>query len=205
MKGTTLLEPSRFIAPASVPDAWHSARATGVTATQVSKAATPAGFRDVTAAMDAPTEFIDNDYMKFGRDQEAHIMLAVKEAHGVFANDWLIRSAESPLHLATPDGLSLDHTLIAEVKTTGKDWGSAAKIPPHYRRQVQWQLYVTGAERCVFAWMLRAVSPEGFVPAWLEPKMGFIERDQQEIEQLLEVADRLLMHAVYQSQMEGNE
>lgn len=200
-----MIDATRFIAPSSIPDAWHAARQDGVTATQVSKAATPAGFRDITNAMDNPVEFIDNEYMKFGRDQEANIMFEVKRQYGIFANDWLICAKDTDWHLATPDGLSLDHTLIAEVKTTGKDWGSVEKIPIHYRRQVQWQLYVSGAERAVFAWMLRVQSPSGeFVPGWIEPKFGIIERDETEIAKLLDVAERLRMHEVYKSQGEEN-
>jgi hypothetical protein len=200
-----MIEPTRFIAPSSVPEAWHAARANGVTATQVSKAATPAGFRDIIAAAENPVEFIDNDYMKFGRDQEANIMFEVKNQYGIFANDWLIAAEELDWHLATPDGLSLDHAMIAEVKTTGKDWGDVKKIPIHYRRQVQWQLHVTGADVCVFAWMLRVETPSGeFVPGWLEPKFGLIHRDQNEIESLQQVAHQLRMHEVYKSQQEGN-
>lgn len=197
----------RFVAPSSVKDAWLLARADGVTATQVSKASTPAGFKEAIAALDNPVEIQDNDYMRFGREQEASIMLEVKREYGVLANDWLISAAEADWHLATPDGLSLTHDLIAEVKTTGKDWETVAQIPIHYRRQVQWQLHVTGASLCVFAWMLRAEDKNGvFVPAWVTPKMGLISRDEKEIAKLKDVAEKLRMHEVYKSQeRENNE
>ena len=93
-------------------------------------------------------------------------------------NDWLIRHYGDRLALATPDGISLSHNRISEVKTTGKDWGSVDKIPIAYKRQVQWQLYVTGADECVFAWMLRAEVDGRMVPGWFEPKSDIIGRDE---------------------------
>ena len=52
------------------PEGWVRCRRDGVTATQVAKAATPAGFE--TAVRDHLDEYveIDNPYMKFGRDME---------------------------------------------------------------------------------------------------------------------------------------
>jgi hypothetical protein len=107
-------------------------------------------------------------------------------------NDWLI-AGSYPKHLATPDGLSSDHRVIAEVKTTGKDWGVVEKLPLKYARQIQWQLHVTGAEFCVVAWLLRDVSEDGeFIPAWFMPKVGVVERDREMISKLVDVAGRLL-------------
>jgi hypothetical protein len=97
-----------------------------------------------------------------------------------------------PWHTATPDGLSLDHHTIAEVKTTGRDWGTWSKVPIHYRRQVAWQLHVSGASRCVFAWLLRGEAASGqFVPMWFEPKVVVVDRDQEVITHLISVADQL--------------
>lgn len=200
-----MISVERFIAPSSAPDEWHAARKEGVTATTVSKAATPAGFDAIIEAIENPEEFVDNDYMRFGREQEIPIMLEVKRNFGVMPNDWLICHEEYDWQLATPDGLSLDHGTIAEVKTTGKDFENIKGIPIHYRRQVQWQLHVTGAESCVFAWMLRIPTPDGYyAPGWIEPKFLVINRDEKMINQLITVAEKLRMHEVYKSQMEGN-
>jgi predicted phage-related endonuclease len=92
--------------------------------------------------------------------------------------------------MATPDGLSLDNVAIAEIKTTGKDW-NPEKIPVQYRRQVQWQLHVTGARQCVFAWMLREERDGAFMPAWFEPRVVVMERDEEMIASLVKVADGL--------------
>ena len=170
-------------------EGWLEARRGGVTATQVAKAATPSGFDEAVEEIRSPTQIPDNAYMKFGRDQEGWIGLSLMK-FGVLPNEWLIAHEDNPRYLATPDGLSLTHETISEVKTTGKDWGD--KIPIQYRRQVQWQMFVTGAAQCVFAWMLRVDSVGGFVPGWFEPKVIEIDRDEKMIQELSEVADRLL-------------
>lgn len=182
----------RFLVPSTLEKEWKDARAKGVTATMVAKAATASGFKQVVDGFTNPEVITDNDYMKFGRDNEAWIVHELKSL-GVLHNDYLIRSEAYEWAMATPDGLSLDHSRIAEVKTTGTDWGSFKKAPIDYRRQVQWQLYVTGAEDCVFAWMLREANKDGkFVPAWFEPKIEIALRDEEMIEELILVAVRLM-------------
>ena len=116
--------------------------------------------------------------------------------YGITHNNWLIHADGHKWKLATPDGLNDDWSLIAEVKTTGKDWGSNA-IPIQYRRQVQWQMYVTGASACVFAWLLRIETADGFAPGWFEPKTIIIKRDDRMIADLIEVAERLQMEMVH--------
>jgi len=181
-----MLSAEQFVASKALGESeWLAARRTGVTATQVAKGATPSGRREVVEQYFEDFSAFDNPAMKFGRDQEPALSMWVKEHHGgVMPNDWLIRHAEDGLALATPDGINLIHTVISEVKTTGKDWGTVEKIPIAYKRQVQWQLYVTGAERCVFAWMLRAEVDGRMVPGWFEPKSGTILRDEEMIADL---------------------
>lgn len=169
-------------------DGWIEAREFGVTATQVAKASTPAGYNSMVLELRDPQPIEDNGYMRFGREQEGPISMWVKSEIGIMPNEWLIRHEDQPTHLATPDGLSLHHELISEVKTTGKDWDS---IPIAYRRQVQWQLHVTGAERCLFAWMLRVEIDGEFAPGWFEPKWVWVDRDPEMIADLSVVAGKL--------------
>ena len=182
----------QFVASKSVnAGRWLSARREGVTATQVAKAAAgPGGFEQ--AVQDYRADFVesDNPYMAFGRAWEGPLSMQLKTSWGVMPNDWLIRHTTHPHHMATPDGLSLDHVAIAEIKTTGKDW-NGEKIPIQYRRQVQWQLHVTGARQCVFAWMLREERDGAFMPAWFEPRVVVMERDEEMIGSLVKVADEL--------------
>lgn len=185
----------RFIAPSSARELWLEARRGTVTATQVSKAATPTGMEQVLKEIENPVDIADNPFMKFGRDNEQWIMLSLK-SYGLLPNEWLIAHETERWQTATPDGLSLSHDLIAEVKTTGKDWGEWSKVPIHYRRQVQWQLHVSGADACIFAWLLRAESKSGLVPAWFEPKTVVVERDEKMINDLIGVANEIHINQI---------
>jgi putative phage-type endonuclease len=186
-----MISADRFVANKQYfPDGWLRARRDGVTATQVAKAATPAGFEQ--AVKDYHDDFVEfeNPFMTFGKEMEPVVSRTVHTKFGILPNEWLIRHDEFAHHLATPDGLSLDHTMISEVKTTGQDWEEKS-IPIQYRRQVQWQLHVTGAERCLFAYMMRLEERGVFAPAWFEPKSLWIERDEAMIEALISTANRL--------------
>jgi putative phage-type endonuclease len=186
---------SRLVA-LSGTDAWYEARREGISATAVARAATPAGFTAEVEAMLYPEEIPDNDYMRFGRDWEQWIVENLPPEYGIKHNNWLIHADGVPWQLATPDGLNDDWSMIAEVKTTGKDW-TDSNIPIQYRRQVQWQMYVTGATRCVFAWLLRIETADGFQPGWFEPKHIIIDRDSNMIADLIDVAERLRMEMVH--------
>lgn len=181
----------RFIANKALDfDFWLAARRSGVTATQVAKASTSKGFREAVEQWHSQEEIPDNPYMAFGRESEAWISLWVKDRFGIMPNEWLITHDDVRWHTATPDGLSLDHLVISEVKTTGQDWQDD-KIPVQYRRQVQWQLHVTGAEYCVFAWIRRIEVGGVLVSADFEPHVIHIQRDEKMIEKLCRTAETL--------------
>jgi putative phage-type endonuclease len=182
-------------------DEWYDARRSGVSATAVARAATPAGFIAEVENMLNPVDIGDNEYMRFGRDWESWIVENIPSEYGLKHNNWLIHAEGHKWQMATPDALNDDWTLIGEVKTTGKDWDSNA-IPIQYRRQVQWQMYVTGAKACVFAWLLRIENQDGFVPGWFEPKHTIIKRDDEMIADLIGVAERLQMEMVHHDQWE---
>jgi hypothetical protein len=185
----------RFIASSQTRDAWLAARDLGVTATQVAKASTPAGMKEVLAQIENPTPIEANAFMSWGTEREAHIAHVVKERYGIMPNDWLLcaEGAGNEWMLATPDGLSLDHSLIGEYKTSGKPLD---KVPANYMRQVQWQLMVSGAEKCLFAYELRLEGPEGFVPGF-DVECQWIERNEEMISELIETAQKVQMHAVF--------
>jgi hypothetical protein len=185
-----MIPAERFLVRSVDREAWLQARRGGVSATTVATAATPSGFQEVAAERLNPTEVVPNDYMLFGVEAEPEIMAYAHHEHDILPTDWLIAAEGNRAHIATPDGLSPDHTLIAEAKTTGKDWGD--NIPIKYRRQVQWQLYVTGAQACLFLWQLRIPDGDWFRFGFWEPKFKWIERDPKMIEELVGVADRLL-------------
>ena len=178
---------------------WFKARQYGVSATAVANASTAAGFQEEVAKAVYPedNQIADNEYMKFGRDWEDWIIDNLPAEYGFTGNQWLFRSPEEKWHLATPDGIDSTGLIIAEVKTTGKDWNT---IPVRYIRQIQWQIYVMDAEACLLGWLLRVDGPDGFQPGWFEPKTQLIERDDVMIDELKAVAKRLQTECVMQTQ-----
>jgi hypothetical protein len=95
----------------------------------------------------------------------------------------------------------LDHTLIGEYKTSGKPLD---KIPAHYMRQCQWQMYVCDAERLLFAYELRLDAPGGFAPSF-DVHCQWVERDDKLIKSLIDVAEKLQTINVYSSWTEREE
>lgn len=85
-----MIDSSRFLVSSSDYEAWLAVRAGGVTATAVSKAVTPDGFREVLAQIRNPTPIPDNDYMRFGREQEASLIEKLATQFELEPNDWLI-------------------------------------------------------------------------------------------------------------------
>lgn len=172
--------------------AWLRARQGKITATLIAKASTRAGFDEALSNLITPPGAIeDNAYMEFGRRMEPYIALYLKEEFGILPNEWLIRHKKHEDYVATPDGIHLTQPYIAEIKTTGKEWESWSKVPIAYRRQVQWQMYVTGAQSCVFAWLLRTEKDGRMMPAWFEPKTVIVDRDEKYIKDLEATASEL--------------
>lgn len=198
-----MISANRFIARSSDRDMWLFARDQGVTATMVARGATPSGFREVIESFENPRHVEVNDVMRWGIERESHIAAVVKERFGIMPNDWLIaRDAETlRWQMATPDGLSMDHKWIGEYKTTGKPLD---RIPIHYMRQVQWQLHVTEAERCLFAYEERLNGPDGFVPG-LDVTCQWVDRNEKMIKELVLVAEQLQQHRVYSDWAEMDE
>lgn len=163
----------------------------------VAHGSTPAGFRDIVEQMENPTPVESNAMMDWGNEREPHIAQVVKERFGIMPNDWLIAKDDglNRWQMATPDGLSMDHTMIAEIKTSGKPLDV---IPIRYRRQIQWQLHVTDADRCLFAYELRLQGPEGFVPGF-DVVTQWVDRDPKMITELIATAEQLQQTNVYLS------
>jgi putative phage-type endonuclease len=192
-----VINASRFIARSSDREAWLYARQQGITATMVAHGSTPAGFRDIVAQMENPTTVEPNAAMEWGNIREPHIAQIVKERFDIMPNEWLIAKDDdlNRWQMATPDGLSLDHRFISEIKTSGKPLD---KIPLRYMRQIQWQIHVTDAERCLFAYELRLEGPEGFMPGF-DVQTQWVDRDDKLIAELIATAEQLQQTNVYLS------
>ena len=200
-----VIDVDRFLVRSSDRQAWLWHRSQGVTATMVARAFTLAGFAEVVAQMENPEEVTPNAYMEWGNQREPYIAEVVKERFGVMPNDWVIskggKLSPDRWMMSTPDGLSLDHKVIGEYKTTGKPLD---KISALYMRQVQWQLYVTDAESCVFAYELRLDAPGGFAPGF-DVECQVVERDEKLIRELVAVAEKVQQINVYKSWDEREE
>jgi hypothetical protein len=186
-----MIAPERFVARSSDRDLWLEARKQGVTATAVAKAASgPAGFRDQLEARRKPVDVEVNAFMAWGSFMEGPISLWVKDQTGIMPNEWLI-AHDYARFLSSPDGLSLEHTLISEIKTMGKP---LAEPPLLHIRQMMWQMFCVG-EQCTLAFyecQLRVDVPGGFAPGWIEPRSVWVERDDKMIADLVKVAERLI-------------
>ena len=64
-------------------------------------------------------------------------------------------------------------------------------MPIRYRRQIQWQLHVPGAQSCIVAWLVREEIDGMFVPASIIPHTGIVFRDEDMIADLVKTADLL--------------
>jgi hypothetical protein len=207
--GVAVIEVDRFLVRSTDRAQWLEARASGVTATAVSRAFTPAGMKEVLGELHEPREVTPNAYMEWGNEREPYIAEFVKERHGLLPNDWLIsaggKMSADRWMMATPDGLCWHdgHKTIGEYKTSGKPLD---KIPANYMRQIQWQIFVCGpqVERAIFAWELRMDSPGGFAPGF-EIVTQEILRDDELIKKLVAVAESVQQVNVFKSQERENE
>jgi len=203
--GVAVIEVDRFLVRSSDREAWLWHRSQGQTATMVARGFTTAGFAEVVAQMENPVEVIPNAYMIHGNERESYIAQVVKERYGLMPNDWLISAGVSlspdRWMMATPDGLSLDHKTIGEYKT-GSSLGKTIKA--EHVRQMQWQMWVTGAESCVYAFEERRDAPGGFAPGF-DVECRIVERDDKLIKELVAVAEKLQTVNVYASWDEREE
>jgi len=178
---------SRILAHSTDRVAWLRARSAGVTATDVARLSSMRAVQAVALEKLHGSGFGGNAYTDHGIAREPEIARWVHAAHGIAPSAALFHAAADRSHLATPDGVALiDGTLVlAEIKTTSSLWKS---IPRSYMRQVWWQQYVLGAERTLMVWEQHT----DFVPTDPEPRVRWIERDDNEIHVLVGLANKLL-------------
>jgi hypothetical protein len=174
----------RILARSSDRVAWLRARSQGVTATDAAGLSTTASIMRVAREKTGLRGFTGNAFTEHGREREPHIARWVHDHFSLVPSDALFHSVPERRHLATPDCISDDGTVLAEIKTTSRPFD---RIPKHYLRQIWWQQYVLGAERTLFVWEQH----DDFVPVG-PPRHQWVERDEDEIAALVDRADRLL-------------
>ena len=178
----------RIVARSADRVAWLRARSRGITATDAAKLSTPASVQAVAREKINGSRFVGNAYTDHGKAREPEIAAWVHNRFGIVSSDSLFHALGEPAHLATPDGVAMaaSGTLeLAEIKTTKSPWAS---IPLSYLRQVWWQQYVLGAERTLLVWEQH----HNFVPTNPEPEFRWINRDENQIFQLIQRANSVL-------------
>jgi hypothetical protein len=199
---------ARALADKNVDEAkWLELRRTGVTATEVAKLATkrPGEIRNITTEkLTGERSFFGNKYTAWGLERESAIAKDLFKDHGILASDVLFHAPGNERHLATPDGVKVDTNgsiTISEIKTSKFDLDPAGDhfAKTSYYDQIQWQMYVMGqtCTKCLFAWETHddnwQVGSDGIErPEPLDLNIAWIDRDEERIEVLLNVADTFL-------------
>ena len=178
---------------------WLDARRRYVTATEVAQLARRGQdywdeLREIKAGQRTAPDISNLPAVRHGREREALIAPYVQGLEqGMAPNDDLY--VRNDRYAATPD--LIGDGIVGEIKTI-KDTRlaklQAAKGWPtgQYYDQVQWQLFVTGAIACVFAWEPYEDWDGELVPREDMREHITIHRDHVRINQLREVADAFL-------------
>ena len=178
----------RIVARAGDRVAWLRARSRGITATDVARLSGAASVQAVASEKINGSGFGGNVYTDHGRTREPEIARWVEKHYGIVSSDALFHATGQTRHLATPDGLAVSTSgqlELAEIKTTKSAWRA---IPRSYLRQVWWQQYVLGAERTLLVWEQH----DDFVPTNPEPECRWIDRDENQIHLLVQLANQVL-------------
>lgn len=189
--------------PYTGEEEWLRQRRSVVTATDVAKikAGSDRAFASLWREKRGPSTFRGNRFTQHGKDREPVIAdMLTEDRPWLHPNRSLLVSEDDARFGATPDMVSDDGLVLGEIKTRkvsdGKDeWLSWADVcadqtGKKYACQVAFQLFVTGAERCVFA-VEHWSDEDGW--ADLHPLRVFdVERDEALIAELRDVAERFL-------------
>lgn len=175
----------KIVAHSDDRDAWLTARNTGITASNAGQLATENSIDSILKSK-FYTDFVGNPATDWGIEREPILLEWAKFNQ----NKYLFKADENPRFMATPDGIKMsegnDSIVLCQVKTSSKP---LTKIPPNYYRQMQWEMFVMGAERNLLVWEQH----ENFVPVGLEPVTLWVDRDEETINKLKKLAEALLV------------
>lgn len=180
-------------------DEWLQARRQYITATMIARLAqSRSEWQRVWDERERGSTFHGNRYTDWGKEREPNIAGYIQMfTDSRFERNEALFVHEDGVSAATPDMVLDDEgdLMLAEIKTVKAEiaWSRPPAdsnprdfIPGKYYDQVQWQLYVTGAHRCVFAWEPH----DDFFPQPVE--WCLIERDADRIRELCQVRDEFL-------------
>lgn len=108
-------------------------------------------WKEKTGRIDAD---FSNEAMRHGVETEIVARAVYVEDNGTSLDTPTCESDEWDVARASLDGITEDFSVIVEIKCPTKhdlyDKALKGYIPDYYMDQIQWQLWVTGAERCDF-------------------------------------------------------
>lgn len=174
--------------------AWLAERAQGITATEIRDLVKGKLRQDDLIALKLGRKvdsFTGNQYTDWGNEREA-VIAEVIRGIGFDPESRVFHATSNSRHLASPDGIGIQfdgEIVVSEIKTSGKDIrrGTRAYDDTGYELQMQWAMWVTGAERCMYVFEERL---PGFYAGQLFTE--WVERDETIIAELVTRADLFL-------------
>lgn len=178
---------------------WLRERNSGVTATQIRDLKLGVvKTNDLVKAKVADVIEEDLSYVPvigWGKDREPIIAEQLR-GEGFEPETRVFHHAENSRYLASPDGVHVtwnEGLWVSEIKTAAHDLapGTPEFARKGYLYQVQWVMFVLGADRCRFVVEERIEMPDrSFQPGALH--RHWIERNEEIIAELVEIADDFL-------------
>lgn len=204
--------PAEVEARAGAPDTdkpkWLAERLGGVTATEVRDLMVKGAPFRLSLLEEKRSgvskNLCDNKYLAWGRKREDVNAQWLLHRFGLAWEHRVFHGADEPRFLASPDGLGVDAKGLLvgyEHKTSSYDIapGSEHFEKVGYALQVQWCMYVLGAQRWLYVWEQHDgnwLDRGGEFPEpepWdLEPSFAWIDRDEKVIAQLVKAATAFL-------------
>ncbi len=177
--------------------AWLAERAQGITATEIRDLMKGKLRQDDLIALKLGRKvdsFTGNQFTDWGNEREPIIAAGVR-GMGIDPESRVFHGEQDSRHLASPDGVGVEFDgalVVSEIKTSGKDIrrGMPAYFETGYELQMQWAMWVTGADRCLFVFEERLTVDGRFVPG--EVFTEWVPRDEAIIADLVARADEFL-------------
>ena len=169
-------------------DRWLDARSKVVTATDLSRLAHggAAVWSTIKAEKSGHRQNISNAYIAHGIAREPVIARWAADELGLEHNTSLLIHADDERFGATPDLLSQDNSIVADIKTAkAPEW---EEPPAHYVDQVLAQMFVTGAQSGYIVTEFHA----DFVPTAMEPTVYVVDRDESRIAELIGIGEQFI-------------
>lgn len=171
---------------------WLEQRREVVTATDVARLAQgPSAARTIRREKDGEETFSGNRFTEWGNHREPWIgaWAGLFLGGSLIPNNELLISTKDARWAATPDMISADGSTLAEIKVSKNAW-TKGEAPLRYLDQVQWQLMVTGAEKCFLICEPYEIIDGRFVPD--QPFAEEITPDTERQDELVALAEKFL-------------